>query len=145
MEFAHTVEALPAYDKRDPDPAKSYGIGSVEMRFTAIGDNVAACFTLYTHWFLPHVQKEYLYKYPGDPEQFLPLPAYIDIHSRTQSPGHVEVQPTQDMCPYLHTSYCYMYRYALLSDDAYNELVVGGLDALWRFLEKLCLEEKGLR
>jgi len=57
-EFTQIVEFTPAYDKRDPDPKKNYGIHGVELRMVLKGPEGAVQFVLYTQWMLPHVQKE---------------------------------------------------------------------------------------
>lgn len=48
----------PAYDKRNSDPSKNYGIGSVNIVFLIKGSKGAVQFAMYTDWYLPHIQKE---------------------------------------------------------------------------------------
>lgn len=48
----------PAFDKRDKDPAKNYGIGSVTMSFRVIGPLGGIAFCIFTGWELPHVREE---------------------------------------------------------------------------------------
>jgi len=57
-EFTQIVDFFPAFDKRDPDPKKNYGIHGVELRMVLKGPEGAVQFVLYTQWMLPHVQKE---------------------------------------------------------------------------------------
>jgi hypothetical protein len=48
----------PAYDKRNPEPSKNYGISGVSIYFILKGDKGAVQFAVYTDWYLPHVQDE---------------------------------------------------------------------------------------
>lgn len=52
------VTFYPAYDKRNPDPSKNYGIHGVSIYFILKGDKGAVQFAVYTDWYLPHVQDE---------------------------------------------------------------------------------------
>jgi hypothetical protein len=52
------VTFYPAYDKRNPDPSKNYGIHGVDIYFILKGDKGAVQFALYTDWQLPHIQDE---------------------------------------------------------------------------------------
>lgn len=52
------VRFYPAYDKRDPDPKKNYGIHGVELLMLVKGEKGAVQFKLSTNWQLPHVTKE---------------------------------------------------------------------------------------
>lgn len=50
----------PAFDRRDPDPKKNFGIHGVSMRWVLKGPKGAVQFLVYTQWMLPHVAKEQL-------------------------------------------------------------------------------------
>lgn len=50
------IEVTPAFDRRDPDPSKSYGIHGAEIRMVLKGDKGATQFVLYTNRHLSHVQ-----------------------------------------------------------------------------------------
>lgn len=54
------VKFYPAFDKRDPDPSKNYGIGGVSLLMLVKGEKGAAQFTLSTNWHLPHVTEDTL-------------------------------------------------------------------------------------
>lgn len=56
--FERIVEFSPAFDRRDPDPSKNYGIHGVELRMVLKGPGGAVQFLVYTNWQLPHVAKE---------------------------------------------------------------------------------------
>jgi hypothetical protein len=53
MKFERLIEFTPAWDRRDSNPKKDYGIGDVEIRFFVIFDRRAIQFSIGTHWYLP--------------------------------------------------------------------------------------------
>jgi hypothetical protein len=65
------VEMLPAWDKRDADSSKNYGIHGVELRMVLKGEEGAVQFVLYTNWHLPHVTDSLLQGL-GENVQYLP-------------------------------------------------------------------------
>jgi len=58
MSLTREIKFSPAYDKRDPDPSKNYGIHGVTITFLLKGEKGAVQFVLYTNWHLPHVDHE---------------------------------------------------------------------------------------
>lgn len=52
-EFERIVRFRPAFSRRDPDPAKDYGVHGVEIHFGLRGPDGAVTFVLYTGWLLP--------------------------------------------------------------------------------------------
>lgn len=55
MTLERIVKLLPAWDKRNSDPSKNYGVHGVELRMVLKGPEGAVQFVLYTNWHLPHV------------------------------------------------------------------------------------------
>jgi hypothetical protein len=149
-----TMERLitftPAFDERNSDPKKNYGIHGVDMYFVLKGELGAISFTLFTNWHLPHVQKELEAK-PSPAMMFKPSPADISIHSHTPLfEGHnpVGVTTTYDddfnpigtegepsPCKWLNDKPCYCDGSALAAEKVFNALVAEGEDALWKELE----------
>lgn len=135
--FEKTVTFEGAYDKRDPDPSKNYGIHGVEIRFVLKGEKGATQFVIYTNWFLPYVQKELYAKGSissnlkfGHPE---PLGADIGYHSlRPQYGGQIK----RDACQYLDGQACYYDGSSLSADEFIPEFLAGGSDAVWKMLEE---------
>jgi len=56
-EFKREIRFLAAWDKRDVG-GKNYGVHGVEMKWFLRGPKGTIQFVVYTHWMLPHVQKE---------------------------------------------------------------------------------------
>ena len=124
-----TVQFSAAYDKRDPDPNKNYGIHGVTIRFVYKGEKGATQFVLYTNWHLPHVTEELRNK-----ERFLlePLPADLGYHSPTpQYEGQ-----TQMDCDLLEGGVCYYDGSSLQADRVYKRLLEDGEDGVWAELEE---------
>jgi hypothetical protein len=81
------MEITPAFDKRDPDPRKNYGIHGAEMRFTVKGPLGAVSFLLYTNWQLPHIEREFREKErAGESVLRRPIPADLGYHSPFTKP-----------------------------------------------------------
>lgn len=59
MKLRREIQITPAYDKRNPDPKKNYGIGSCRIFFSVIGDKGAVTVNFGTNWFLESTVKEY--------------------------------------------------------------------------------------
>jgi hypothetical protein len=90
MNLERIVQFEPAYDKRNPDPKKNYGISGVTMRMVLKGPAGAVQFLVYTHWNLPHVMREAAERAKRSPDLALelecfwkPLPADLGYHSKT--------------------------------------------------------------
>ena len=55
MNFERIIEFTPAFDRRDVDPSKNYGIHGVDLCMVLQGAEGAVQFVLYTNWHLPEV------------------------------------------------------------------------------------------
>lgn len=132
-ELKHEIEFLPAWDKRDCDPEKNYGISGVSIRFIVSGQNGAVQFVLSTNWHLPHVQKELEKKYFNDLILFAPIPSDVGYHSLR--PMYDGQKPITDKCKYLGGKPCYYDGSSLAAQDYFETLVTEGDDALWERLE----------
>lgn len=128
------IEFSPAYDKRDSDPNKNYGVHGVELRMVLKGELGATQFLLYTNWQLPDVTKEFREKLTPD-KYFLfePLPADLGYHS--PKPIY-EGQTSMGPCPYLNNQPCYYDGSGLNAERIYKVLLEKGSDGVWEELEK---------
>jgi hypothetical protein len=128
------IEFAPAFDKRDTDPQKNYGIHGVELRMVLKGETGAVHFLLYTNWQLPHVTEEFRGKMTPD-KYFLfePLPADLGYHS--PKPIY-EGQDSMGPCPYLNGQICYYDGSGLNAEKIYKVLLEKGSDGVWEELEK---------
>ena len=137
MKFERIVEMAPAFDKRNPEPSKDYGIHGVDLRMILKGPGSAVQFVLYTSWMLPHVQDEMDSK-PLNPRfpyvLHKPLPADVGCHSKVprfegHEPEHI------NPCPYTGGA-CYYDGSSLAARDMYKVLCERGSDGVWEELER---------
>jgi len=128
--FQRVVEFRPAFDKRNADPHKNYGIHGVDMRMVLVGDRGAAQFVLYTGWHLPHVVSEFKAsgRSLGDP-----LPADLGYHSR--EPRYEGQTAASESCEYLGGCPCYYDGSGLNAERVFDALRAEGGEAVWRELE----------
>lgn len=152
----------PAYDKRDPDPKKNYGIHGLNMRFLLSGKLGTVQFLIYTNWQLPQVREEYD-KFEKV-SRFLcePMAADIGYHSRVPQYegqkftarrkfipkpwkkiklGDEEItipdfEIDQDLeptpCEFLNGDACFYDGSSLNAEKYLDELVAYGDEALWK-------------
>jgi hypothetical protein len=134
----------PAFDKRNPEPHKNYGIHGVDLRMILKGELGVVQFVLYTNWQLPHVTEEFLNK-PMDRLSikcfYLPLPADIGYHS--PSPMYDGQSICSDSCEYLDGRPCYYDGSGLRAEDVYTVLLESGSDGVWKYLEEDYIDRFG--
>ena len=132
-EFKREIRFYPAFDKRDPDPDKNYGIRGVQMRWLLSGNKGVVQFVLATQWYLPHVQKELeLASYPTY-NYFAPIPMDLGYHSlKPMYDGH---PVTTGSCEYLDGKPCYYDGSGLNAEDIFRILVSQGGEAVWVQME----------
>ena len=136
------TKIYPAWDRRDPNPSKNYGIHGAELRMVLKGELGATQFVLYTNWHLPHVTEELLHRpYKDELDikvRFLPLPADVGYHSPT--PLYEGQAVCSDHCEYLDGKPCYYDGSGLFAEEVYKKLVEGGSDEVWKILEERYME-----
>ena len=133
------VEFTPAFDKRNPDPSKNYGIHGVELRMVLKGIRGAVQFVLYTNWHLPHVQKELNEKATYRDEMYIectlnPMPADLGYHS--PEPIYEGQSQCSDSCSYLDGKPCYYDGSGLNAKRVYEVLLKKGDVGIWEELEQ---------
>jgi len=124
-----------AWDKRDSDPSKNYGVHGVEIAFYLIGDDGAVQFVIYTNWHIPSVQQEFDNKPPRSEFPYLshkPLPADLGYHS--YKPTYEGQEALTDNC-HLLGGPCYYDGSTLNAERIFKILTVGGSEAVWTELE----------
>ena len=131
--FTRKIEFTPAYDKRNPDPHKNYGIHGVNMRFLLFGDSGVIQFVIYTNWHLPHVQRELELKQNAG-LYLSPMPADVGYHS--PKPLYDGQTPISDHCEYLNGAPCYYGGSGLYAEEVFEVFVTDGEEAMWKLLEE---------
>lgn len=134
MALERIVTVTPAFDRRDPDPRKNYGIHGCTLRFVLKGAKGATQFVVYTNWQLPHVDDERCAGiWTGSKLRwsFLPLGADVGYHSPTpQYEGHTALP-----CDILDSGQCYYDGSSLAAEDLLKRMIAEGDAAIWSELE----------
>jgi hypothetical protein len=128
------VQFSPAFDKRDPDPKKDYGVGCVKLNMVVKGPNGAVNFCVQTGWFLPSVIANW--KLSGMWCSSLePLPSDLSWHSLTpQYAGH---EQSKEACAWLgYGVHCYCSSTIVGAQPVFDLMLIGGSEAVWRRLEE---------
>lgn len=131
------VKFFPAWDKRSDDPKKNYGIHGVEMKFLLKGDKGTIQFVVFTHWQLPHVQKETDSRPIDMRFPYLlhkPMPADIGYHS--PKPMYEGQEPMSGKCEYVEGGKCYYDGSSLRAEQVFNILCEKGSDGVWEYMEQ---------
>ena len=135
MTLTREIKFYRAYDKRDADPKKNFGIHGVELAFYLKGPEGIVQFKLYTNWQLPHVQKEMNERppHPRFPYMFHePMPLDLGYHS--PRPLYEGQTPISRTCELLGGT-CYYDGSTLNAEPVFNILVAEGEEAVWNYLE----------
>tara|TARA_R100001086_G_scaffold214519_2_gene130583 strand:- start:4590 stop:5039 length:450 start_codon:yes stop_codon:yes gene_type:complete len=143
-----TIEFTPAFDKRNPDPKKNYGIHGCNMLMVLSGSLGAVHFILFTHWHLPSIEEEsktapdsvtYKHHYPFTYVN-APLPAEIGYHSPV--PMREGQKPVTN-CKWIKGGNCYSDINSTMAKKVFNILREEGSDGVWKFLEKQYVSQFG--
>jgi len=133
MTFEKTIIFRPAFDKRDPDPSKNYGVHGVEVSFVLKGPKGVTHFLIITDWHLPHVQKEKDIVLKLRPFDLQPMGADICYHS--PKPLYKGQDVCTQNCEFLNGKPCYYDGTSLGASDFIPTFLAGGSDAAWKMLE----------
>lgn len=128
--FERIIRIIPAFDKRNPDPSKNYGIGSVRMLFVLKGDKGAVTFSCSTGMYLPQQVAEHGSK-PWRGWQ----PMGFGVWYCSPHPTH-EHQSPREACEWLDGKPCYGGGSCLASDEVMPVLLNEGDEGVWRKLEE---------
>lgn len=136
MNFDRIVTFRPAFDRRDPDPSKNYGIHGVELRMVLRGERGATQFLLYTNWHLPHVTEELWRDRPLDVLRHVvsPMPADLGHHWPTPTNEYEAEHGPRD-CDILPGGKCFYDGSGLAAERVYERLLREGDAGVWAELE----------
>jgi hypothetical protein len=132
------IRFTPAFDKRDDDPKKNYGIHGVEMQWFVTGPLGTIQFIVYTNWQLPHIYKEWDVK-PAVDSKFphllcRPMPSDLGYHSPKQMYDGQDVMTGS--CEWVEGGTCYYDGSSLNAERIFIILVEEGHEAVWKALEE---------
>ena len=130
MELERITEWDPAYDKRDPEPSKNYGMHGMNLRFVLKGPEGAITFTVFTNWHLPAVQRELIDN--RNVYSLTPMAADIGYHSPV--PTYEGQEPMPYDCAYVGDKPCYYDGSTLNAEPIFETFVSEGEAAMWALL-----------
>lgn len=131
MNLERIIEFKPAYDKRDLDPKKNYGIHGIEMRWYVKGPLGVVQWVVYTNWMLDSVDKS---NWP----QSLQEPMAADLGYHSPKPMY-EDQRLMTPCQFFAEG-CYYDGSSLAADTVLDILKKEGGEAVWKYLENYYLD-----
>lgn len=130
-----------AFDRRDPDPSKNYGIHGAEMTFTVRRTVHAIAFVVFTNWQLPNVRAERdrdsIDRGVDDIDLrcfYHPRGAYLEYHSPT--PHYADQDMATDECALVTGGRCYMNTQYTAAEALLDILIAGGSEALFAEMER---------
>ena len=128
--FERIVKVSPAFDKRDANPAKNYGIGSCRITFILKGELGAIQFVISTDWYVQSA-REHLKRFPprhsGKPDGW-------DVGYHSPKPMY-EGQSVQVSDCDLVGGPCHYDGSSCLADEWVEDFVAGGTEWLWPKME----------
>lgn len=133
-ELERIVDISPAFDKRDSDPKKNYGVHGCNLKMVLKGPLGAVQFVLYTNWHLPHVEKELDAKLDSQFPHLSchPIPADLGYHSPVAL--YESQEPISGECEFVNGP-CYFGGSGLNATSIYRVLLERGSDGVWQELE----------
>ena len=133
-EFEKIVEVMPAFDRRDPDPAKNYGVSSCRIVFILKGPKGAMQFIIGTNWYVPSA-REHLSQFLRTERDFQMKPDGWDVGYHSPVPMY-EGQTPMGECHVLKEGDCYYDGSSLQAEEWVEDFVAGGTEWLWKKLEE---------
>jgi len=131
-----TVEFTKAFDKRDPDPSKDYGIHGVDIIFALSKENKAVQFIIFTNWHLPNVQGE-IDSMPLNSEfpfsRHIPQASDLGYHS--PKPMYEGQEASSYNCK-LTGGKCFYEGSGSYAQEIFEVLLREGSEGVWRELEE---------
>lgn len=135
-QFSREITFRAAYDKRNPEPSKNYGIHGVDMTWLLKGPLGVVQFVVSTNWYLPHVQREFDAKRGPDFDPYMfhkPSPTDIGYHS--PKPMYEGQEPLTEDCGVLGGR-CYYDGSGLQAEDVFKILLEEGSEGVWKEMER---------
>ena len=134
-DFEKIVWVQPAFDKRDPDPKKDYGIGACRIVFILKGPLGAVQFMIGTRWHLPHIQRDKRqWQHDSDTRFDRIYPGGWDLGYHSIKPMY-DGQKPMERCDVLDVP-CYYDGSSLMADEMVGDFLSGGTKWLWPKLEE---------
>lgn len=137
--FTKTIHVYGGYDKRNPDPTKSYGIGAVKLVFCLRGPKGAMTFVVSTGMYPSHVTKEmWNGRLTKTYNPFEPMGFGFDYHvSAPCREYHEADKPSNASCEHIGGVPCWSDGSGLMASEFMPTFLEQGEEAVWLKLEEL--------
>lgn len=120
--YERRVWARPAFDKRDPNPRKDYGIGGVQIGFVLIGPTASVSFVILTNWYLRGVIGSSGYTMGAD----------VSVHRDVPEDWMKESEfMSSSPCDWRPGGTCWSDGSVLAAADFLELLIAEGMEAVW--------------
>lgn len=131
MKLIREVKFGEAFDKRDPDPSKNYGIGCVRVWMLLKGSKGIVQFVFSTGMYLPETHREYLPRFPRENKE--PYMGFdVGYHAlKPQYKGHSSME-----CQYTKKGKCYYDGSSLRAEEWMDIFIREGGEKIWSMLEE---------
>ena len=149
--FKRILEFAPAFDRRDPNPSKNYGIGGLSLFAAVVGPLGAIQYRMSFPLYLPgsltnnagfkreiEIHRKWEGNTPVCEETIGACPTDLGYHS--PKPTYVD-QASMGPCEILDGAECWYDGSSLMAMDGLEQLVAGGSDGLFAYLEKRYVEQ----
>lgn len=123
------VKFSKAFDKRNPEPSKNYGVGGVNCWMILKGEKGAVQFAFTTGIYLPHVLDEW------EAKGYANKPMGMDVGYHSPTPMY-EGQTQMDNCDLSPEGKCYYDGSGLRGEDWFKIFMEEGDEAIWKLLEE---------
>lgn len=137
-DLTRTVEFIPGFDRRHPEPAKNYGINGGKWMFVVSGPLGAVHFVCGGTWYpqsaIDHLCRHYINDGREVAKSLAPTGYDVGYHSPT--PTYEDQSQSQESCEWLGGKPCYSDGSALRSDEWMQHFLKGGTKWLWPALEQ---------
>lgn len=144
--FEKIVNFRPAYDKRNTDSSKNYGVHCVDMFMILKGTKGAIVFTVFTGWYLPNTIDWWKSRNLATLESVKGWGADIGYHSKKPlSEYQHENAPSTEHCEYCDGQPCWYDGSGLAAQELFQKFVAQGEEVVWRTLEDWYYSEFGGR
>jgi hypothetical protein len=134
--FEHIIKFRPAYDKRNPEPSKNYGVHCVDMLMVLKGSKGAISFTIFTGWYLPHVAADWRNRGLASLAAFDASGADIGYHSRKPLREWQNDTNKNEHCEWCDNEPCWYDGSGLAASELFKRFVKEGEEIVWSTLEE---------
>ena len=134
--FERIVRFKPAYDKRNPEPSKNYGVHCADMFMVLKGSKGAIVFTVFTGWYLPSTIDWWKSRNLATVESVKGWGADIGYHSKNPIREWQTDTNKNESCQWCDNEPCWYDGSGLQAQELFQKFVSQGEEIVWQTLEE---------